>query len=176
MPKVVSVQKAPPRKRGRKSVKKTAKPAPAPPTAKALKAAVRNNRITSVRRANTKKSRKISLETPSPSISSHSSRCNSDAEETGKRANHNISERKRREILKNSLQNLRKSVPSTQHNLKAAKVTILNAAAKYVCELKQKETELMKLKRVEEQKHRQRDAYLKVLLQQVKQQVKRQNC
>lgn len=134
-------------KKGQKSPK-TKKNSLSPKT---FNAAMKRNmtRITTVRRTYRRKINNSVETTPSNSLpsSAPSSRCSSDVEDAGKRANHNSSERKRREVLRTALQTLRKCVPSVETNVKAPKVQILNCAEEYIRELKRRDQECAVIKK-----------------------------
>jgi hypothetical protein len=122
-------------------------------------------RITTVRRTYRRKINNSVETTPSSSLpsSAPSSRCSSDVEDAGKRANHNSSERKRREVLRTALQNLRLCVPSVQNNLKAPKVQILNCAKEFIREMKLRDQECAVIKKNLKSKKRLLEMKLKSL-------------
>ena len=71
--------------------------------------------------------------------SGSSSRASSDSEEgEGKRAQHNVLERKRRNDLKYSFCTLRASVPEISHSERTPKVTILKKASDYITSVKKR--------------------------------------
>ena len=65
------------------------------------------------------------------------SRCSSDSEDSdGRRAQHNVLERKRRNDLKSSFHRLRDHIPDLQAQERAAKVTILKKASDHIMSLR----------------------------------------
>jgi hypothetical protein len=60
-----------------------------------------------------------------------------------KRTTHNVLERKRRNDLKSSFQQLRQSVPDIRENEKAPKVTILKKASDYIREVQKNQERLV---------------------------------
>ena len=93
-----------------------------------------------------------------PNSSNPSSHSNSDSEDNeGKRAQHNVLERKRRDDLKSSFQRLREQVPDIASQERAPKVVILKKATDYIAQLLQncrsmeaeRENQLRQRKRLE---------------------------
>lgn len=133
-------------------------------SAKSLKAAMKRTRIQSNRRPYRRRKLNNSVETtPSSSTpsSGRSSQCNSDIEgESSSSSNsnkairhsHNSSERKRREVQRAALQNLRVCIPDLQGNSKAPKVLILNSATSLVRKLQNTEQTLEDIKFRESQR------------------------
>ncbi len=76
--------------------------------------------------------------------SKHSSRNSSDSEDSeGRRAQHNVLERKRRNDLKSSFMTLKDKIPELQTQERAPKVMILNKATDYVYTLQTREQQLI---------------------------------
>ncbi len=76
--------------------------------------------------------------------SKHSSRNSSDSEDSeGRRAQHNVLERKRRNDLKSSFGTLKDKIPELQTQERAPKVMILNKATDYVYTLQTREQQLI---------------------------------
>jgi hypothetical protein len=91
----------------------------------------------------------------SPHSSRPSSRNSSDSEEggEGKRAQHNVLERKRRNDLKSSFFRLRDHIPELNAQERAAKVVILRKATDYILNLRTTEESLMRELECQQQVH-----------------------
>lgn len=83
-----------------------------------------------------------------------SSASSSDAEENGKRSNHNNMERHRRDEQKQMLQGLRVLIPNIKGNPKTPKVMILTEAAKFIFQLRNQSALLEQAMLTEKERYR----------------------
>ena len=93
-----------------------------------------------------------------PHHSNHNSRSSSDYEDNsdiGKRAYHNVLERRRRDDLRTSFHLLRERVPEIESNERAPKMMILNKSTEYITELTRTHQNLVSELQRQKQHHEQ---------------------